>query len=969
MDNPDTSDITVSLGAAATDIYSDGFLISWSWDGNTSTLTGTANNIVVMTLVLGSVSVNAAVYSVAYTVNLLGPLDHLTNDTEDIMSINFGVTINDGFDDVNTQLNVIIEDDAPLDEVDELATPSMPHTLNEFITGDLFDPGADGFGSVDFEVITQGLQSDGVDLIYTMNGDTLTAMAGNIAVFTLQAIPDGNGHYDYKFTLLEKIDVEVVIDYDLGSAPAGNNDAYYVDTDGTIYAQDDQAAMIISTITGTFNGLASSINSNAHGIGVGPQTSIDTGEAIKFVYGIDGTSLAAINLGTNNNGNHTGTTDIQYMVTYSDNTTKIVNTTINGTLIIEELSQNGLSIISIEIFHMSGDDFQVTGLSSSGILFNLPIDLEFAYTATDNDGDAVIFTPNNDGHFNITLEPANLVPDARNNTYHMDKGESEVGHIIDDDTGNGIDSDGDGDTLFVTHINGIAVVFDNNGDAQINITGGILFINEDGNFTFTHDGSELTATSFTYTITDNNGDSDTATVDFQIYDHETLNPGDDTVPGTDAHDIIIGDVTGFAAGQSFNLAFIVDSSGSIGDTAMDTIKDQLEDVFAQLIASIGPGSGVVNVTVIDFATSSTNLISISLTDPDALQDLIDAIANLDSGGATNYFAAFTEALTWFQSGLPVGTNLAYFITDGYPTTDNNEPGDFFDNALAAFAALDSIATIQALGLGNNIDTAILEQFDSDGVPLNNIDADALADAILQMDLLPGNDVIGGGEGNDIIFGDLVEFAGINAQGMDALRAYVAIETSDPTVTDAEAHLYVSQNSGELDVSRVDDGNDILTGGNGNDILFGQGGNDTLIGGNGSDILIGGEGNDFLDVGIDNDSDRLIWNSGSADGSTDVVFNFDSLNDVIDIANILDNEDDNGVSLNDYLNFTFADFDNGGGADGITDTIITIDTDGLGGSGETLTIVLNNVDLSGIGDNIAIINSLLAQQALLVDAIP
>nr|WP_267874905.1 VCBS domain-containing protein [Shewanella psychropiezotolerans] len=980
VDNPDVLDITVSLGTSTTDIYSDDFLVNWSWDGNTNTLTGTANNIVVMTIVLGSVSVNASVYSVGYTVNLLGPLDHLVNDTEDLMSINFGVNINDGVGNVGTELNVIIEDDAPLDEVDELATPSMPHTINEMITGNLFDPGADGFGSVDFEVITQGLQSNGIDLIYTMNGDTLTAMAGNVAVFTLQAIPDGTGHYDYKFTLLDKVDVEVVIDYDLGSAPAGNNAAYYVDTDGSIYAQDDQAAMVISTITGTFNGSASSVNSNVHGIGVGPQNSVGSNEAIKFEYGIDGTSLAAISLGTGNNGQNNGNSVIDYVVTYSNGTTKnVVGAIIDGTLVLEEVAPNGLSIMSIEISYFSGDAFQVIGLSSVDTLFNTPIDLEFAYGATDNDGDAVIFTPENDGHFTITLEPENFIPDARNNTYHVDEGESVIGNIIDDDTGNGIDSDIDSDTLLITHINGVAVVFDNNGDAEVEITGGTLFINEDGNFTFEHDGSEDAPTSFTYTIDDGNGDTDTATVYFEVYSEETFGPEDDTTVETgDAHDVLIGDTTGFGPGQNYNIAFIIDTSGSMG-SAVDTARTQITNVLNQLISTIGQGNpGVVNILVIDFNTGAEILLNIDLSNLDA--SIIEAaLEDMNSDGWTNYEAAFNLATTWFTSGLAstnIGMNYTFFVTDGEPTRpgdDDNNYEEAYLAAVAAFALLtfENLTYVQAIGLGNafnpNDPDYILDQFDSGATPLTSVDVDNLADAILQTALLPGDDDLNAGNGNDIIFGDLIEFDGIDLEGFDALVEYVDDQTGsdlnlDGNISIYEVHTYVSENASDFDVSRENDGDDILTGGDGNNILFGQGGDDLLLGGSGNDLLFGGDGTDELVGGRGDDEmhggaddDTFTWNTDSINGESDTVLDFDALEDVLDLSELLSGETDDAVDLLDYLSF-----DVSGG-----DTIITIDLDGNGGGTDTITILLQGTSLAGVGDQ-AIIQGLLDNNALIVD---
>lgn len=123
----------------------------------------------------------------------------------------------------------------------------------------------------------------------------------------------------------------------------------------------------------------------------------------------------------------------------------------------------------------------------------------------------------------------------------------------------------------------------------------------------------------------------------------------------------------------------------------------------------------------------------------------------------------------------------------------------------------------------------------------------LANTILQSNQVQGDDTVDAGAGNDIIFGDLINFAGISAQGMDALREYVAVQTNEDVnnITNADAHLYVSQNIDQFDLSQTNDGNDTLIGGSGDDILFGQGGDDKLYGDEGNDILIGGKGSAFL----------------------------------------------------------------------------------------------------------------------------
>ncbi|WP_345883263.1 retention module-containing protein [Shewanella algae] len=151
-----------------------------------------------------------------------------------------------------------------------------------------------------------------------------------------------------------------------------------------------------------------------------------------------------------------------------------------------------------------------------------------------------------------------------------------------------------------------------------------------------------------------------------------------------------------------------------------------------------------------------------------------------------------------------------------------------------------------------------------------------------------------------------------------------------------------------------EGNDTIYGLEGDDQLLGGAGNDYIFGGTGADYLVGGPGSDRLDAGIDNDRDILIWDAGSADGSTDEVYNFDPNTDALDLSDILVNEE-NGV-LDDYLDFSFVG----------VNTIISVDTTGAGG--DSVTIVLNGVDLSaeyGTTDEGVIIQSLISDGALLV----
>ncbi|MFQ2581080.1 type I secretion C-terminal target domain-containing protein, partial [Aeromonas caviae] len=155
-------------------------------------------------------------------------------------------------------------------------------------------------------------------------------------------------------------------------------------------------------------------------------------------------------------------------------------------------------------------------------------------------------------------------------------------------------------------------------------------------------------------------------------------PGDQNRTYGNEHNIVVGDLDGSVVlpGQNYNIAFMVDSSGSIGTSAMNTIKSQLAQVFSSLKASAGTdGAGKVNIFLVDFDTMANKSVSVNLKDSNALSQLQAILDSMDgstnSGGGTNYEDVFKTTANWFNSSTVQGNtnakNLTYFITDGKPT--------------------------------------------------------------------------------------------------------------------------------------------------------------------------------------------------------------------------------------------------------------------------------------------------------------
>jgi len=247
-------------------------------------------------------------------------------------------------------------------------------------------------------------------------------------------------------------------------------------------------------------------------------------------------------------------------------------------------------------------------------------------------------------------------------------------------------------------------------------------------------------------------------------------------------------------------------------------------------------------------------------------------------------------------------------------TDSGSTQTIVDNSTSSFALLSNVSNVEAIGLNKGVTLADLRPYDSDHTPQTNIDPSNLANSIIGHTeaTMPGADTVNGGDGNDILFGDLVSFNGVAGEGYQAMQAFVAKETGVDAskVTTSNVHQFITEHYNAFDVSGAHDGNDSLLGGAGNDILFGQGGNDLLDAGKGNDILLGGSGNDSLMGGQGNDiliggsgADTFVWKAG--DTGSDVIKDFKaSEGDRIDLRDLLQGE--TGSTIDNFLKITTVD---------------------------------------------------------------
>nr|MCH1931040.1 type I secretion C-terminal target domain-containing protein [Shewanella shenzhenensis] len=374
-------------------ITSGGQSVTWEWVGNV--LTGYNQNHVSVITVTLTPPVNGGAGDWSYEVELLQPIDH-PSQGEDDLDLEIGISINDGA--TTGSFTITVEDDSPIDQVDA-DSQAITNSSGYFVTGDLFSPGADGFGSVNFNLLTSGITSDGVFVTTEMIDNTLFGWAGGKLVFTLTAVADGTGDYDYKLTMLDNIELQQEITATFEDTQAGASNYYYILTDGSLDTHNTAGADRLITISAN-NG--KKVNSNSFGIGIG-DPSISGGESMSFNYGAIGTTAASILLGTGSNGARDGSSVATVTIYYEGGSSSTQNITIDGTLEFETAAKNGHNITLITITYASGDDFQVIAVSANATVTETPIDLVFSYDATDGDGDVI--DGNNTSDITVTVVP------------------------------------------------------------------------------------------------------------------------------------------------------------------------------------------------------------------------------------------------------------------------------------------------------------------------------------------------------------------------------------------------------------------------------------------------------------------------------------------------------------------------------------------------------------------------------------
>ncbi|MGU5653465.1 VWA domain-containing protein, partial [Aeromonas allosaccharophila] len=532
--------------------------------------------------------------------------------------------------------------------------------------------------------------------------------------------------------------------------------------------------------------------------------------------------------------------------------------------------------------------------------------------------------------------------------------------------------------LVSVEYNGTTYTFNNSNTSfsiALGTNKGTLYIENDGDYRFTppSGGAEGAPVEVTYKIKDGDGDTSSAKLTIinpvlvvgsnandtgsgastAIDDHVRPNPllapdVDGAIVGGVGADVLIGDAGGVTSG-SYNLTFMIDMSGSITGTEFQLMKDAINNLLAKF-----SGIAQLQVEIGTFADSSKYVGTYS-----SVSAAQQAVSNLvQSGGGTNYEAALKQLNTMMTGDPAANHKYVYFLTDGAPTSGGWTNSAEIATGMATLSALSaSDVVINAIGIGVPSGASFGNNLNAiDNTPDNYLAVDSFDDLSSGLGSLftavsVGSDLLQGGAGNDVIFGD-----SIHADNVDG--GWFEFVADNPGKSGGQLLNELYSQHAVYGKEGAVGGDDTLDGGDGNDVLYGQKGNDILIGGNGIDILIGGTGSDTLTGGADKDTFK--WMAGDI-GGTDTIKDFTTgaNGDVLDLSELLTGEHANKNSLDAYLNFSSS-------GPGTGKSTLTIDLDGTSG-GTSHVIKFDNIDLTTLGNSdLQIIQKLLDDGNLKVD---
>ncbi|WP_234784163.1 retention module-containing protein [Aeromonas veronii] len=743
--------------------------VTSTWDAQSGTLSISSTRGVLMTVTITDPSTGA------YSVKLLQPLMHTGVDTEDTLTLNVGYKVTDGDgDSASGVLAVTINDDTPTIQVGELSLTSSVTFLGSnagysnsygyYIKGDDGTPlsGKVIWANVHSQSVGSQTDISSLDPAHTgffviPNGGANPGLGDGAAV-TFQFI-NGKWQAFVGSTALSGADGANIVFSDASLNPGGS----HLQDTGSAGNQNWEDMTLNSdydyndvSTTVTWGG---AVQLQVDESNLNHDATADFSGVFNVQPGADGLGSKSYSLSIQNVNSGLIDTTTGEQIRLVMNGSTIEGRTITTGQLVFNLSVDGSGKVTLDqlraIEHPTSDPDEVKFLGSGHISLTL--------TVTDKDGDHTsgrldigkVISFKDDGPSISANAVVQLDDDALAGGIAGGTGDDPNAVNVSGILGHSFGADGAGSVQWLTTGAPAGFTYETNPAGALLVKQGATTVltvtlnSATGAYSVTQnspiqhanaDQENNQAFTLNYKVNDGDGDTATGTLAINV-DDDTPVAKNDTAIVTES------------SGKDFNVAFVLDSSGSINGTEFATM---MAAVRAAGQALFNGTDGTVQITIVAFSTGATSYTAISSLA--SFESLIDSIlANRPFNGNTNFTAAVEQTMDVYNP-IPGWSNQVFFISDGNPNVDTG-----VNNSLESGTATDwnnfidsNGINVTTIGVGDGINGPRLQDVDLDGSgsPILVTDFDDLIDALLTQIsgntvsgnvLLGNNNVVGGGD--------------------------------------------------------------------------------------------------------------------------------------------------------------------------------------------------------------------------------
>uniref|UniRef100_UPI000F77086C beta strand repeat-containing protein n=1 Tax=Kiloniella majae TaxID=1938558 RepID=UPI000F77086C len=445
----------------------------------------------------------------------------------------------------------------------------------------------------------------------------------------------------------------------------------------------------------------------------------------------DGPLVADGNVITGAGGSDANATDGVADTAGADGITSIAWSGVSGTTVTGLYGTLTVGTDGSYSYELDNNNATVKALSDGETL-----DEVFNYTVTDGDGDTdtakLTITVNGT---NDEVEITNLTPEAQGGDAAVD--EDDLADGSSPDAGaltqagdfnisapDGLDDLTIGGTLVITNGAFTPVTITTPEGNSLEIT---AFDAVSGKVSYTYtlvdnttghgpadNGENNLFDNLTVTLTDVDGDSASSTLSIKIVDDVPTAVDDAVTTTTDASVL------------PQNIAFVVDESGSVGQSNYQTQIDGVRTFMTDLVDNGSPEK--LAFSLVTFGSNSEDYGTFVFKDNGAggidlddfvrvnndgtlssttLDNTLITVRGNYSSGSTNYdagmqslFGSNSEYLTNSVTDLPLSQNRLYFVSDGAPNATSTSNDDEIDQSVAT-AIINNAVQVTGIGIGTS----------------------------------------------------------------------------------------------------------------------------------------------------------------------------------------------------------------------------------------------------------------------------